>query len=67
MWKEIKSHNDIAEYLDERWGIIEFLERSDITESLQANKSYYEGVVKGLELSGYSWVRDENGKHKVWR
>ena len=25
----------------------------------------YEGVLKGLEMSGIIWVRDKNGKHKV--
>lgn len=56
MKKEMK--NKIEEYLNERYVIM-----TDFNNP--PDKVHYEGVLKGLEMSGIIWVRDKNGKHKV--
>ena len=34
---------------------------------MKASKQYiYEGILKGLELAGYSWKRDKDGNHKLY-
>ena len=47
------------EWLDERWRILwmDNPPRQDL--------SYYNGAIKAVEFLGYSWKRDENGKHTI--
>lgn len=47
------------EFLDERYMI------SQMEDSRPQDVSYYNGAIKALEFLGYSWKRNENGKHAV--
>lgn len=55
--KEIVEQTE--EWLDERWSIVE------MTNNRPQDVAYYEGAIKAIEFLGYSWRRDENGKHKL--
>ena len=48
------------EWLDERWSIAHFE-----NPPRQPDLNYYEGAIKAVEFLGYSWKRDENGKHTI--
>lgn len=48
------------EWLDERWRIL-WMDNPP----RQADLSYYKGAIKAVEFLGYSWKRDENGKHTI--
>lgn len=45
-------------WLDERWEIVNRLDRPE-------DINYYEGAVKATEFLGYSWERNEEGKHML--
>lgn len=47
------------EFLDERYMI------SQMEDSRPQDVSYYNGAIKALEFLGFSWKRNENGKHAV--
>lgn len=47
------------EFLDERYMI------SQMEDSRPQDVSYYNGAIKALEFLGFSWKRNENGKHTV--
>lgn len=49
-----------AEWLDERFYIAQDSKR-------QADKVYYEGALKAIEFIGFTWDRDINGKHKIYK
>ena len=51
----------IIDVLDERY----LIANSEI--GSQSDKEYYEGILKGLELAGYSWERDKEGNHKLFK
>ena len=48
------------EWLDERWSIAHFK-----NPPRQPDLNYYKGAIKAVEFLGYSWKRDENGKHTI--
>lgn len=48
------------EWLNDRWNIINME-----NPPRPADKAYYEGAVKAVEMLGYDWVRDKNGKHNI--
>lgn len=48
------------EWLDERWTIMNME-----NPPLIADETYYNGAVKAIEMLGYDWVRDKNGKHNI--
>ena len=47
-------------WLDERWRILDMYDPPR-----QADLNYYKGAIKAVEFLGYSWERDENGKHTI--
>ena len=49
----------IQEALDDRYAFIQQDERP-------ADKVYYEGQLKAIELMGLTWERKENGKHFIY-
>ena len=57
-------------WLDERWSIFEFAcEKHGILESERATTPdfiYYKGAVEMLQYCGFSWKRNEEGKHRVF-
>lgn len=57
--KEIKQHTEA--WLNERW---KFATAED---ARPQDKSYYNGAVKALEIVGYEWKRDDNGKHTLYK
>lgn len=56
--EKIKS---IEQYLDERWIIANEIGLRGL------DKSFYSGCLRMLDMTGYTWLRDENGNHKVWQ
>ena len=50
-----------CEWLDERWVIINMDDPAR-----PADKAYYEGAIRAVECLGFSWIRNENGKHKLF-
>ena len=59
-WTEIKKQTE--EWLDERY-MIAHLEDLPRVQDL----CYYNGAVKALEFAGYTWYRDTNGKHTLYK
>lgn len=49
----------IQEALNDRYSFIQQDERP-------ADKVYYEGMLKSIELMGLTWERKENGKHHIY-
>ena len=48
-------------FLNERWMI------ACMTDARQRDMSYYNGACKALEFAGFTWERDVDGKHRVYR
>ena len=46
-----------CEWLDERWIIV------NMEPARSVDKTYYEGAIKAVEFLGFSWKRNEDGKH----
>lgn len=57
--KEIKRQTE--EWLDERWII------ANMDDKRQQDISYYNGALKAVEFLGYEWMRDEDGKHTLYK
>lgn len=57
--KEIKKQTE--EWLDERYMIINMN-----IPPRQADVSYYKGALEAICLLGYSWKRNEDGKHIIF-
>ena len=49
------------EWLDERWMIV------NMKDARPQDMSYYNGALKALELAGYEWKRDTDGKHTLFK
>lgn len=47
------------EWLDERWVIY------NMDDARPQDVSFYAGAIRACQFLGYSWIRDENGKHKL--
>ena len=56
-----KKHERTEEFLNEQWII------GNMKDSWLRGMSYYNGALKVLELAGYNWQRDVDGKHRLWR
>ena len=48
-------------FLNSRWYI------ANMDDARPQELSYYNGACKALTFAGFSWSRDENGKHTVKR
>jgi len=57
-----KEKEDIVESLDFRFECIFMQGTNPIAE-----RASYNGMTKMLELCGYDWQRDENGKHRIFK
>ena len=57
--KEIKQQTE--EWLDERWFI------ANMKDARPQDMSYYIGALKALEITGYEWKRDADGKHTLFK
>lgn len=53
---------NVEEFLDERWLILNMY-----TPPRPADLAYYNGVLATVEKFNYSWTRDNDGKHKIWK
>lgn len=51
------------EWLNERWEIVHMTDKDG--KPYPANQIYYDGAIRAIEFLGYSWMRDEKGKHKL--
>lgn len=56
---EIKKQTE--EWLDERWMI------ANMEEARPQDIGYYLGALMALELIGYEWQRDAEGKHRLYK
>lgn len=59
MGKQAELKRRTEEWLDERWFIAQ---RAD---AKPQDISFYTGAIRACEFLGYSWIRDENGNHKL--
>ena len=48
-------------FLNERWMI------AHMADARPQDMSYYNGACKALEFAGFTWERDVDGKHMVYR
>ena len=49
------------EFLDERWLI------ANMKIARPVDIAYYNGACKALEFVGFTWERDTEGKHRVYK
>ena len=56
--KEAKGRTE--DFLNERYMI------SQMEDSRPQDVSYYTGALKALEFCGFSWKRDDKGKHSIY-
>ena len=56
---EIKKQTE--KWLDERWII------AHMADARPQDMSYYNGACKALEFAGFTWERDTDGKHRVYK
>lgn len=52
---------EVEEWLDERYIII------DMTNKRSQDVCYYNGALKMLEKLGYDLIRNDSGKHKIFK
>ena len=50
------------EWLNDRWDIMNME-----NPPRPADKAYYNGAVKAVEMLGYDWTRDKDGKHRLFK
>lgn len=50
---------ELEEYLNQEYSLLE------IYGDKSPESIYYKGVLKGVELLGFTWQRDKNGIHKI--
>ena len=51
----------VEEFLNERWAILH------MSCATPADRAYYEGALKAIEMMGYTWERYSDGTHKVYK
>ena len=60
--KEIEIKERTESWLNERYRIMNMEEPKR-----QADVSYYNGAIMAVEMLGYEWRRDDEGKHTINR